>query len=96
MLRTGRPTSFRAAGAAPQPRPHCREHPVEVVGHHKIWSVLVIDAGEPRNTPAAGVHGFLTRDGMVSTLSRLESGQRRPNLELLLPLAQPTASRSMS
>src|SRR4030081_1209879 len=24
----------------------------------------------------------------VSTLSRLESGQRRPNLELLLPLAQ--------
>ena len=27
-------------------------------------SVLVIDAGEPRNAPAAGVHGFLTRDGM--------------------------------
>lgn len=26
-------------------------------------SVLVIDAGEPRNAPAAGVHGFLTRDG---------------------------------
>jgi len=37
----------------------------------------------------------------VSTLSRLESGQRRPNLELLLPLAQPppwvtTASIRMS
>ncbi|HET7720492.1 MAG TPA: NAD(P)/FAD-dependent oxidoreductase [Acidimicrobiales bacterium] len=27
-------------------------------------SVLVIDAGEPRNAPAEGVHGFLTRDGM--------------------------------
>ena len=25
-------------------------------------SVLVLDAGEPRNTPAAGVHGFLSRD----------------------------------
>ena len=27
-------------------------------------SVLVIDAGEPRNAPASGVHGFLTRDGI--------------------------------
>lgn len=27
-------------------------------------SVLVIDAGEQRNLPAAGVHNFLTRDGM--------------------------------
>lgn len=27
-------------------------------------SVLVIDAGQPRNAPADGVHGFLTRDGM--------------------------------
>jgi thioredoxin reductase len=26
-------------------------------------SVLVIDAGDPRNAPAEGVHGFLTRDG---------------------------------
>ena len=26
-------------------------------------TVLVIDAAEPRNAPAAGVHGFLTRDG---------------------------------
>jgi thioredoxin reductase len=25
--------------------------------------VLVVDAGEPRNAPAAGVHAFLTRDG---------------------------------
>jgi len=28
-------------------------------------SVLVLDAGEPRNAPAAGVHGFLTRDGIA-------------------------------
>lgn len=27
-------------------------------------SVLVIDSGKPRNAPAAGVHGFLTRDGL--------------------------------
>ena len=26
-------------------------------------SLLVVDAGEPRNSPASGVHGFLTRDG---------------------------------
>ncbi|MFF1830089.1 NAD(P)/FAD-dependent oxidoreductase [Paenarthrobacter sp. NPDC058040] len=29
-----------------------------------LRSVLVIDAGEPRNAPASGVHGFLSRDGM--------------------------------
>jgi thioredoxin reductase len=27
-------------------------------------SVLVVDAGEPRNAPADGVHNFLTRDGL--------------------------------
>lgn len=27
-------------------------------------SVVVIDAGEPRNAPAEGVHNFLTRDGL--------------------------------
>jgi thioredoxin reductase len=27
-------------------------------------SVVVIDAGEPRNAPADGVHGFLSRDGI--------------------------------
>jgi thioredoxin reductase len=27
-------------------------------------SVLVIDAGEPRNAPASGVHGFLSREGV--------------------------------
>ena len=26
-------------------------------------AVIVVDAGAPRNSPAAGVHGFLTRDG---------------------------------
>jgi choline dehydrogenase-like flavoprotein len=26
-------------------------------------SVLVVDAGEPRNSPASGVHRYLTRDG---------------------------------
>lgn len=30
-------------------------------------SVLVIDTGAPRNAASAGVHGFLTRDGMAPT-----------------------------
>ncbi|OOP65029.1 thioredoxin reductase [Arthrobacter sp. SRS-W-1-2016] len=29
-----------------------------------LRSVLVIDSGAPRNAPAAGVHGYLSRDGM--------------------------------
>ena len=29
-----------------------------------LRSVLVIDSGNPRNAPAAGVHGYLSRDGM--------------------------------
>lgn len=29
-----------------------------------LRSALVIDSGTPRNAPAAGVHGFLSRDGM--------------------------------
>ena len=37
-------------------------------------SVLVIDAGQPRNAPAAGVHGFLSRDGM-SPAALLEAGR---------------------
>ncbi|QCQ94105.1 NAD(P)/FAD-dependent oxidoreductase [Rhodococcus sp. SGAir0479] len=28
-------------------------------------TVLVIDAGDPRNAPASGVHGFLSRDGIA-------------------------------
>jgi thioredoxin reductase len=39
-------------------------------------SVLVVDAGEQRNRPAAGVHGFLTRDGLppdeLAALGRAE------------------------
>jgi len=37
-------------------------------------SVLVVDAGEPRNAPASGVHGFLTRDG-VSPAALLQVGR---------------------
>ncbi len=29
-----------------------------------LRSVLVIDSGSPRNGPAAGIHGYLSRDGM--------------------------------
>jgi thioredoxin reductase len=37
-------------------------------------SVLVVDGGEPRNAPASGVHGFLTRDG-TSPAALLEAGR---------------------
>lgn len=37
-------------------------------------SVVVVDAGSPRNAPAAGVHGFLTRDG-ISPLEFVEIGR---------------------
>lgn len=37
-------------------------------------SVLVIDAGQPRNAPAAAMHNFLSRDG-ESPLALLESGR---------------------
>jgi thioredoxin reductase len=41
-------------------------------------SVLVIDAGEPRNAPADGVHGFLTRDGIPpAELAALGRGEVR-------------------
>ncbi len=39
-----------------------------------LRSVLVIDAGEPRNAPAAGVHGFLSRDG-INPKELLELGR---------------------
>lgn len=48
-------------------------------------SVLVVDGGEPRNAPASGVHGFLTRDG-VNPSALLEAGReevRRYGAELL-------------
>jgi thioredoxin reductase len=37
-------------------------------------AVLVIDGGEPRNTPAAAAHGFLSRDG-INPLELLELGR---------------------
>jgi thioredoxin reductase len=37
-------------------------------------SVVVVDGGEPRNAPAEGVHGFLTRDG-VSPAELLKVGR---------------------
>jgi thioredoxin reductase len=37
-------------------------------------SVLVIDAGEPLNAPAAAVHGFLSRDG-ISPSALMEAGR---------------------
>ena len=37
-------------------------------------SVVVVDAGEPRNAPAAGVHGYLGRDG-VSPAELLADGR---------------------
>ena len=41
-------------------------------------SVLVVDAGEPRNAPAAGVHGFLSRDGVKpAELSRIARAEVR-------------------
>ncbi|MEV7660687.1 NAD(P)/FAD-dependent oxidoreductase [Paenarthrobacter sp. NPDC089316] len=40
-----------------------------------LRSVLVIDAGEPRNAPAAGVHGFLSRDG-INPRELLEKGRQ--------------------
>ncbi|MFC9514929.1 NAD(P)/FAD-dependent oxidoreductase [Nocardiaceae bacterium NPDC056970] len=41
-------------------------------------SVLVIDAGEPRNAPAEGVHGFLSRDGIApAELTRIGADEVR-------------------
>lgn len=39
-----------------------------------LRTVLVVDAGEPRNAPAAGVHGFLSRDG-INPKELLELGR---------------------
>jgi len=37
-------------------------------------SVLVTDAGQPRNAPATGVHGLLSRDG-INPVELLERGR---------------------
>ena len=36
---------------------------LQAISNHR--SVLVVDAGEPRNTPAEAMHAFLSRDGMA-------------------------------
>ena len=58
-------------------------------------SVIVIDAGSPRNAPAAGVHGFLTRDG-ISPAELIETGQKEVDHYggLLLPGEARTARRT--
>ncbi|KGM01989.1 hypothetical protein Q760_16035 [Cellulomonas cellasea DSM 20118] len=40
-----------------------------------LRSVVVVDAGEPRNAPAHGAHGFLGHDG-IAPLDLLASGRR--------------------
>jgi thioredoxin reductase len=45
-----------------------------VSASRSLRRVVVIDAGEPRNAPAQGVHAFLTRDG-VSPLELLRIGR---------------------
>lgn len=40
-----------------------------------LRSVLVIDSGTPRNAPAAGVHGYLSRDGL-NPVELLAAGRR--------------------
>ena len=48
-------------------------------------SVLVIDSGAPRNAPAAGVHGYLTREG-IGPAGLLEIGRdevRRYGVDLV-------------
>ena len=42
--------------------------------------VLVIDGGKPRNAPAEHMHGFISRDGMMASVSMLarSSGAATP------------------
>jgi thioredoxin reductase len=40
--------------------------------------VVVVDAGSPRNAPAAHMQGFLSRDGMSPATSLLRDGPRSP------------------
>ena len=64
-----------------------------------LRSTLVIDAGEPRNCPAAAVHGFLSRDG-VNPGELLAQGRKEvhryggqsPAGKWLLPAPLPTGS----
>jgi thioredoxin reductase/SAM-dependent methyltransferase len=58
-------------------------------------SVIVIAAGSPRNAPAAGVHGFLSRDG-ISPAELIETGQKEVDHYggLVLPGEARTARRT--
>jgi thioredoxin reductase len=61
-------------------------------------SVRVLDAGEPRNAPAAGVHGFFSREG-VPPAELLEAGRaevRSYGGEVLLKACASSASRDVS
>ena len=72
---------------APIIAPARRRHDVVIVGGgaaglsaavtlaRSLRDVLVIDAGEPRNAPAAGAHNLLGREG-ISPLALLESGRQ--------------------
>ncbi|WP_433334605.1 FAD-dependent oxidoreductase [Spirillospora sp. CA-294931] len=40
--------------------------------------VVVLDAGEPRNAPAAHMHGFLSRDGLSRGRCLNSAGRRSP------------------
>jgi thioredoxin reductase len=59
-------------------------------------SVVVVDAGEPRNSRASGVHGFLTPDGTNPT-ALLRAGRaevRRYGVRVLEgPRTRPSPSR---
>ncbi|KUM36526.1 NAD(P)/FAD-dependent oxidoreductase [Arthrobacter sp. EpRS71] len=70
-----------------------------------LRSVLVIDAGEPRNAPAAGVHGFLSRDGVnpqeLLKLGRAEALQYGADIMSGIALgarstAEPTAGSELA
>lgn len=70
-----------------------------------LRSVLVIDAGEPRNAPAAGVHGFLSRDGInpqeLLKLGRAEALQYGADIMSGIALgarstAEPTAGSELA
>jgi len=41
-------------------------------------SVVVVDAGAPRNAPAAHLHGFLSRDGLHHANCWRRAGPRCP------------------
>lgn len=81
------PTTPAVRGPAAPIPPAPRRHDVVIVGGgaaglsaavtlaRSVRDVLVIDAGEPRNAPAAGAHNLLGREG-ISPLALLEAGRQ--------------------